>query len=81
MSEIANTPKPPYYAVIFSSHRTQGDNGYGEMADRMVELAEQQLGFLGIESVKEDLVINSGIQTFVCALQRLSVSTASSLAQ
>lgn len=52
-----------------------------EIADRMVELAEQQPGFLGIESVKEDLVINSGIQTFVCVLQRLSVNTASSLAQ
>jgi heme-degrading monooxygenase HmoA len=57
MSEIANTPKPPYYAVIFSSHRTEGDNGYDEMADRMVELAEQQPGFLGIESVKEGLGI------------------------
>jgi len=57
MSEIVNTPEPPYYAVIFSSHRTKGDNGYGEMADRMVELAEQQPGFLGIESVKEDLGI------------------------
>lgn len=57
MFEIANTPKPPYYAVIFSSHRTEGDNGYGEMADRMVELAEQQPGFLGIESVKDDLGI------------------------
>lgn len=55
MSEIANTPKPPYYAVIFSSHRTEGDNGYGEMANRMVELAEQQPGFLGIESARDDL--------------------------
>ena len=32
MSSIANTPGPPYYAVIFTSHRTEGDNGYGEMA-------------------------------------------------
>ncbi len=37
MSEIA-PPKPPYYAVIFSSHRTDGDNGYAEMAERMAEL-------------------------------------------
>ncbi len=34
MSEIAKTPEPPYYAVIFSSHRTEGDNGYSEMAER-----------------------------------------------
>lgn len=57
MSDIANTPKPPYYAVIFSSQRTDGDNGYGEMAERMVELAAQQPGYLGIESARENLGI------------------------
>ncbi|MGQ9427660.1 antibiotic biosynthesis monooxygenase family protein [Gilvimarinus sp. F26214L] len=51
---LVQTPKPPYYAVIFSSRRTSGDNGYGEMADRMVELASQQPGFLGIESAREE---------------------------
>jgi heme-degrading monooxygenase HmoA len=57
MSVIANTPKPPYFAVIFTSTRTEGDNGYGKMADRMVELAEQQPWFLGLESAKEDVGI------------------------
>lgn len=57
MSLIANTPKPPYYAVIFTSHRTEGDNGYGQMADRMVELASKQPGFLGAESAREDVGI------------------------
>ena len=57
MSLIATTPKPPYYAVIFSSHRTEGDNGYEEMAKKMVTLASQQPGFLGIESVRQDLGI------------------------
>ena len=57
MSVIVNTPKPPYYAVIFTSTRTEGDNGYGEMAKRMVELAEQQSGFLGIESAREEVGI------------------------
>ena len=55
MSDIASTPRPPYYAVIFSSHRTEGDNGYAEMADRMVDLAALQPGFLGIESVRDGL--------------------------
>ena len=50
MSEIAKTPEPPYYAVIFSSHRTEVDGGYGDMADRMVELAAEQPGFLGFEA-------------------------------
>lgn len=57
MSEIANTPKAPYYAVIFTSHRTAGDNGYGKMADKMVELAKKQLGFLGVESARESVGI------------------------
>ena len=52
MSPFAQTPAPPYYAVIFSSQRTDGDAGYGEMADRMVELASRQPGFLGVETTR-----------------------------
>ena len=51
---IANTPAPPYYAVIFSSLRTEGDHGYGQAATRMLELAREQPGFLGVESARED---------------------------
>jgi heme-degrading monooxygenase HmoA len=51
-SDFASTPEPPYFAVIFTSARTDGDNGYGEMADAMVALASQQPGFLGIESAR-----------------------------
>lgn len=51
---LAKTPKPPYYAVIFSSQRRgNGDDGYGAMADRMVELAATMPGFLGIESARD----------------------------
>lgn len=57
MSLIARTPKPPYYAVIFTSHRTEGDNGYGQMAETMVSLASQQPGFLGIEAAREEVGI------------------------
>jgi heme-degrading monooxygenase HmoA len=53
LSNFAKTPEPPYYAVIFTSDRTEGDNGYAEMADRMVELASKQPGFLGAESARE----------------------------
>lgn len=51
--ELARTPKPPYYAAIFSSLRTEGDKGYGAMAQRMVELAGEQPGFLGVDSVRD----------------------------
>jgi heme-degrading monooxygenase HmoA len=57
MSPIASTPQPPYYAVIFTSLRKDGEEGYAAMADRMVELASQQPGFLGIESARENLGI------------------------
>jgi heme-degrading monooxygenase HmoA len=49
---IARTPAPPYYAVIFTSRRTQGDRGYGAMAERMVDLGSRYDGFLGIETVR-----------------------------
>jgi len=44
--------EPPYYAVIFSSQRTEGDQGYAAMADRMEALARQQPGFLGMDSAR-----------------------------
>jgi heme-degrading monooxygenase HmoA len=53
MSGIVKTPQPPYYAVIFSSQRTDGDRGYEKMAEKMVELASQQRGFLGVESARD----------------------------
>lgn len=54
---IAKTRTIPYYAVIFTSIRTDGDNGYGNMADAMVEAAAKQPGFLGVESAREELGI------------------------
>ena len=58
VDSFAHTPAPPYYAVIFTSLRTEGDQGYGAMAERMVELAAaQQPGFLGVESAREGLGI------------------------
>jgi heme-degrading monooxygenase HmoA len=54
MSGIAKTTQPPYYAVIFSSQRTEGDRGYAKMAEVMVELASKQKGFLGEESARDN---------------------------
>ena len=50
---IAQTPDPPYCAVIFTSQRTAVDEGYGAVGDRMMELAALQPGFLGVESVRD----------------------------
>jgi heme-degrading monooxygenase HmoA len=54
---IAKTPNPPYYAVIFTSLRSEGDDGYAEMAERMAELAAQQPGYLGVESARSEVGI------------------------
>ena len=50
---IARTPQPPYFAVIFTSIKSPNDNGYSEMATRMVKLATEQQGFLGMEAARE----------------------------
>jgi len=54
---IAKTPKLPYYAVIFTSIRSEGDKTYNEMSDKMVVLAKKQEGFLGMESARNELGI------------------------
>jgi heme-degrading monooxygenase HmoA len=54
---IAATPEPPYVAVVFTSLRTEGDNGYAAMSRRMNALAAEQPGYLGIESARDGLGI------------------------
>lgn len=49
---FAKTPEPPYYAVIFTSQRTDGDRGYDAMAQAMFDLALAQPGCLGAESAR-----------------------------
>ncbi|GMQ29857.1 antibiotic biosynthesis monooxygenase [Algoriphagus confluentis] len=54
---IAKTPSPPYFAVIFTSLRTEIEENYQEMATWMVQLAEEQEGYLGHESAREEIGI------------------------
>ena len=50
----ASTFPKEYYAVIFSSRlRTDEEPGYEAMAEKMVTLAQDQKGFLGIESARD----------------------------
>jgi len=51
-SPFAENLRAPYYAVIFSSLRTPGDNDYAATAERMLALASAMPGFLGVESVR-----------------------------
>ena len=54
---ISKTPRPPYYAVIFTTTRTKGDDGYEEMAEKMAALAATMPGYLGAESARNDIGI------------------------
>lgn len=54
---IANTPKPPYFAVIYTTIKSDNSEGYAEMASLMMKLAAEQDGFLGVETAHEDIGI------------------------
>jgi heme-degrading monooxygenase HmoA len=54
---LAQTPEPPYYAVIFSTIRKEGDHGYHEMAEKMVKLAATMPGYLGVDSARSEIGI------------------------
>jgi len=81
MSAIANTPTPPYYAVIFTSLRTEGDHGYAQMADRMVELAARQPGFLGVESAREEVGITVSYWADLESIQQWKANVEHQVAQ
>jgi len=55
---LARTPPPPYYAVVFCSVRSPDDaEGYTAAAERMMELAAAQPGYLGVDSARETVGI------------------------
>ena len=56
-NRFANTPEPPYYAVLFTSLQQPDAPGYAQMAQKMVELAALEPDFLGIESTRQRLGI------------------------
>ena len=58
MEKPATTPTPPYYAVIFTSVRHDGDNGYSAAAKQILELASKQPGFLGFETARQEIGIS-----------------------
>lgn len=69
MANPATTPQPPYYAVIFTSVRTDADNGYSETAKQMLELAGRSPGFLGFESARQEIGISVSYWASLEAIQ------------
>jgi heme-degrading monooxygenase HmoA len=78
---IAQTPQPPYYAVIFTSHRTDIEDGYGDMAQKMVDLAAEQPGFLGVESARDGLGITVSYWESLEAIKHWKANAEHQLAQ
>ena len=75
------TPPPPYYAVIFTSVRTSVDDNYTAMAERMVELAEQQEGYLGHESARNEVGITVSYWKSLDAIKSWKQNTEHLIAQ
>jgi heme-degrading monooxygenase HmoA len=57
MSQFANTPKPPYYAVIFSSTLKENTKEYQDVSIQMEELALENEGFIGFEAARNEIGI------------------------
>lgn len=49
---FVDTPEPPYYAVIFTSQRTEVDDGYSELNDELYAEAQQLDGYIGAETLR-----------------------------
>lgn len=78
---IAKTPTPPYYAVIFTSLKTDLDDGYDEMAEKMLLLAKEQEGFLGIESARDKIGITVSYWKSLDAIRKWKQNSEHQLAQ
>ncbi|AKA34851.1 antibiotic biosynthesis monooxygenase family protein [Flagellimonas lutaonensis] len=71
----------PYYAVIFTNTRTEGDNGYAAMAEEMEALARKQPGFIGFESARSGLGISISYWESTQAIARWKANLDHQLAQ
>lgn len=67
---IAKTPKPPYYAVIFTNTLSDTTQGYQETAQLMEKLAQEQKGYLGHESARDSLGITVSYWSNLEAIKR-----------
>ena len=78
---IAKTPSPPYYAVIFTSIQTRSDDGYKDTSKKMMELAQKQDGFLGVESARDELGITVSYWKDLASIEKWKNNSAHQVAQ
>ncbi len=78
---IATTPKPPYFAVIFTSTRTKNNANYTKTSERMIALAKDSKGFLGIESAREEMGITVSYWESLAAIKGWKLNSEHLVAQ
>jgi len=67
---MEENPPLPYYAVIFTSRLRKNAEGYAEMGAKMAELAQQQDGFLGMDSARNEVGITVSYWKSLEAIQQ-----------
>ncbi|WP_338813680.1 antibiotic biosynthesis monooxygenase [Bernardetia sp. Wsw4-3y2] len=80
---IAQTLETPYYAVVFTSILNDeiAKNQYSKTAIRMVELAKEQEGFLGVESAREEIGITVSYWKDLESIKKWKVQSEHTLAR
>ncbi|MBP7510356.1 MAG: antibiotic biosynthesis monooxygenase [Bacteroidia bacterium] len=78
---IAKTPKPPYYAVIFTSVKNDVGQDYFTMAELMVKMAQEQEGYLGLESATSEIGITISYWTNLESIKKWKENSDHKIAQ
>lgn len=73
--------QPPYYAVIFTTLRKEGDHGYEEMANKMEALAAKQPGFIGFETARSEIGISVSYWETLAAIKQWKENSEHLIAQ
>jgi heme-degrading monooxygenase HmoA len=71
----------PYYAVIFTSTQKADIEGYGEMANKMEELAKKQAGYLGMDTARNEVGITVSYWVSLDAIKSWKHNTEHLIAQ
>ena len=53
MNKISNTTSPPYFCAVFTSIRTETNEGYDQMNDMLFKEINKVEGYLGNEAFRD----------------------------
>ncbi len=70
MQTMLNTPKPPYFSIVFTSTRTEVEVDYLDTNEKLLALARSEPGFIGEDSVQNELGITVSYWKDMESIQR-----------